>query len=366
MRALGNWSIKNNVSVNLIMIFIIMAGIFTVIKMRREVFPQFSLDMIIVSVAYPGSSPEEVEEGICIKIEEQIQSIEGIKTLRSTAREGSGDVVAEIETGADVLKILDEIKAEVDRIDTFPDEAEEPLVMEIVNQDPTISVAIYGEVPEKRMRQIAEGIRDDLLDVRMVAHQGSGGWQNMIASILKRFRFIQPESITHIDLIGVRDYEISVQVSEENLRRYRLSFDQVVSAVRDGSIDLPGGQIKTDQGEILIRAKGQLYTGREFEKIPLITLNDGTVVRLGQVAKVIDGFEDLDIRTRFNGKPAAIIQVSRTSEQDIIEIAKMARTYVQALKHDLPKDLDVAIWGDISTMVESRIDLMLRNGLQGI
>ncbi len=177
MRALGKWSIKNNVSVNLIMIFIIMAGIFTVMKMRREMFPQFSLDMIVVSVPYPGSSPEEVEEGICIKIEEQIQSIEGIKTLRSTAREGAGEVLAELETGVDVSKILDEIKAEVDRIDTFPEEAEEPLVMEIINQDPTISVAIYGELPEKQMRHIAERIRDDLFDARAIANQVSGGWQ---------------------------------------------------------------------------------------------------------------------------------------------------------------------------------------------
>ena len=307
MRALGNWSIKNNVTVNLVMIFIIMAGIFTVIKMRREMFPQFSLDMINISVAYPGSSPEEVEEGICIKIEEEIQSIEGIKRLISTAREGNGNVLAELETGADVRKILDEIKAEVDRIDTFPDEAEEPVVMEIINQDPTISVAVFGDVSEKRMRQVAEKIRDDLLVAKMASDKGSGVIQDIIAAILKRFRFKQPESITQIDLVGVRDYEISVEVSEEDLRRYGISFDQVVSAVRAGSIDLPGGKIKTEQGEILIRAKGQLYTGREFEQIPLITLNDGTVVRLGQVARVIDGFEDLDIKTRFNGKPAVIV-----------------------------------------------------------
>jgi multidrug efflux pump subunit AcrB len=216
------------------------------------------------------------------------------------------------------------------------------------------------------MRQMAEGIRDDLLDARMVSQARPGGLHDKIASFLKRFRFKQPESITQIDLVGVRDYEISIEVSEENLRRYGLSFDQVVSAVRAGSIDLPGGRIKTDQGEILIRAKGQLYTGREFEKIPLITLKDGTVVRLGQVAKVIDGFEDLDIKTRFNGKPAAIVQVSRTSEQDIIEIAKIARNYVATHKDELPEDLEVAVWGDISTMVEDRIDLMLRNGLQGI
>ena len=366
MRALGRWSINNNVTVNLVMIFIIMAGVFTVMKMRREMFPQFSLDMISVSVVYPGSSPEEVEEGICIKIEEEIQSIEGIERLRSTAREGLGEVVAELETGADVRKILDEIKAEVDRIDTFPEEAEEPVVMEIINQDPTISVALFGDVSEQRMRQIAENIRDDLLEAQLSETGGSGGVQDIIASILKRFRFKQPENITQIDLIGVRDYEISVEVSEEDLRRYGISFDQVVNAVRAGSIDLPGGKIKTEQGEILIRAKGQLYTGREFEQIPLITLDDGTVVRLGEVANVIDGFEDLDIKTRFNGMPAAIVQVSRTSEQDAIEIANIARNYVKNNKDKIPEDLQVAIWGDISTMVEDRIDLMLRNGVQGI
>jgi len=232
MRALGKWSIKNNVTVNLIMIFIIVAGMFTVLKMRREMFPQFSLDMIVVSVAYPGSSPEEVEEGICIKIEEAIQRIEGIERLLSTAREGQGDVVAELETGADVRKILDEIKSEVDRIDTFPDEAEEPVVLEIVNQDPTISVAIFGDVSESRMRQVAEKIRDDLLDAKLIEHKRSGGLQSLLSSIISRFRFKKPESITQIDLVGVRDYEISVEISEENLRRYGLSFDLVASAVR--------------------------------------------------------------------------------------------------------------------------------------
>jgi len=366
MEKLGKWSINNNVTVNLIMVFIIMAGLFTVMNMRREMFPQFSLDMIVVSVPYPGASPEEVEEGICVKIEERIESIEGIERIVSTAREGNGQVLAELETGADTQKILDDIKAEVDRIDTFPDEAEEPIVTEIINQDPTISVAIFGEVSETRLRQVAEGIRDDLQDAKFGPQTKSGGLQGIVASILKPFKIKKTDTITQIDLVGVRDYEIAIEVSEEDLRRYEISFDQVASAVRTGSIDLPGGKIKTEQGEILIRAKGQLYTGQEFEKLPLITLSDGTVVRLGQVAKVIDGFEDLDIKTRFNGKQAAIVQVSRTSEQDIIEIANIARNYVETQKSKFPEDLEIAVWGDISTMVQSRIDLMLRNGLQGI
>ena len=168
MKSLGKWSIKNNVTVNLVMIFIIVAGLVTVMKMRREMMPQFAMDMIVVSVDYPGSSPE-VEEGICIKIEEQIEGIEGIDRIISTAREGNGEVLVELESGSDVQKALDEIKAEVDRIETFPEEAEEPLVIEIVKRDPTIYVALYGDVAEKRLRQAAEKVRVDLLDPRIVS-----------------------------------------------------------------------------------------------------------------------------------------------------------------------------------------------------
>ncbi|MBW2435676.1 MAG: efflux RND transporter permease subunit, partial [Deltaproteobacteria bacterium] len=260
MKSLGKWSIKNTVSVNLIMVFIIVAGLVTVMKMRREMMPQFALDMIVVSVDYPGSSPEEVEEGICIKIEEQIEGIEGIDRMISTAREGNGEVVVELESGTDVPKVLDEIKAEVDRIDTFPEEAEEPLVLEIINRDPTIYIAAYGDVAERNLRQAAEKIRDDLLDPRIISQMEmeSGTDQGFFSAI----KFRQPEVITQIELVGVRDYEIAVEVSEDNLRRYGLSFDQVVNAVQTGSIDLPGGKIKTAQGEILVRSKGQLYFGK--------------------------------------------------------------------------------------------------------
>jgi multidrug efflux pump subunit AcrB len=362
MKTIGKWSIKNHVTVNLVMIFVIVAGLVTVMKMRREMFPQFALDMIFISVDYPGSSPEEVEEGICIKIEEQIEGIEGIDRMISTAREGNGEVTVELESGADVQKVLDEIKAEVDRIDTFPDAAEEPLVLEVINRDPTIYIAAYGDAAERNLRQAAERIRDDLLDARIVAQIESEAEQGFFSAI----KFKQPEVITQIELVGVRDYEIAVEVSEDNLRRYGLTFDQVINAVQTGSIDLPGGKIKTAQGEILVRSKGQLYTGKEFEAIPLITLEDGTVVRLGQVANVMDAFADVDIKARFNGKPAAVVQISRTSEQDIIEIANIARNYVAAHNYKVNKDIDLALWGDLSVLVRDRIDLMLRNGFQGI
>ena len=155
-------------------------------------------------------------------------------------------------------------------------------------------------------------------------------------------------------------------VSEEDLRRYNLSFDQVVAAVRTGSIDLPGGTIKTKRGEILVKSMGQLYTGREFEKLPLITLADGAVLYLGDVARITDGFEDADIITKFNGKPAVMVRVNRTKHEDVIKISDTVRAYVDANRDRLPGGVHISPWFDISIMVRDRINLLLRNGTQGI
>ncbi|MFO7708343.1 MAG: efflux RND transporter permease subunit [Desulfobacterales bacterium] len=366
MKNLARWSIRNHVTVNLLLVFILVTGFLTLVKMRRELFPQFSLDMIYVSVVYPGSSPEEVEEGICIKIEEKIEGIEGISRMISTAREGSGSVLVELTPGADARKVLDEIKAQVDRIDTFPEEAEKPLVVEVLKEDPAVSIAVYGEASEKLLRRVAEEIRDDLLEARASPPGSAGGVSGLIDGLLSFMRLKAPERITQVDLVGVRNYEVAVEVSEENLRRFSLSFDQVSQALKTGSIDLPGGTIKTRQGEVLVRAKGQRYTGAEFEDLPLISLADGTRVRLGDVARVTDGFVDSDIKARFNGQPAAVVRVMRTSDQDVIEVSRIAKEYVQTRKDTLPEGIRLAVWGDLSAMVQDRIDLLLRNGTQGM
>ncbi|MBC2703397.1 efflux RND transporter permease subunit [Desulfobacula sp.] len=339
MKALGKWSVEHRVSVNLIMVFLIVAGLYTVLTMKREMFPQFSLDMINISVTYPGASPEEVEEGICIKIEEQLKSLEDVKTMYSTALEGHGSLTLELAAGTDINEKLDEIRTEIDLIDTFPDQAEEPVIIEIKNNDPAIYLAIYGDVDEKVLRDTAERIRDDLVDT---------------------------DDISLASLIGVRDYEISIEVSEENLRRFNLSFEQVAIAVKTGSLDLPGGKIKTKGGEFLVRTKGKLYTGEEFEQIPVVTREDGTTIKLGDVATVIDGFEDTDIKARFNGKPAALVVVRRTDSQDTIAISKTVKEYIKTHKDSLPKGITLGYWFDMAEMVQDRIDLLLKNGVQGI
>jgi multidrug efflux pump subunit AcrB len=339
MKALGKWSVEHRVSVNLIMIFLIVAGLYTILNMKRELFPVFSLDMINIGVAFPGASPEEVEEGVCIKIEERLKSLEDVKTMYSTSLEGYGAVTLELAAGTDINEKLDEIRTEIDLIDSFPEEAEDPVIIEIKNNDPAIYLAIYGDVDERVLRDTAEKIRDDLVDT---------------------------DEISLASLIGIRDYEISVEVSEEDLRQFNLSFDQVAMAVKTGSLDLPGGKIKTKGGEFLVRAKGKLYTGEEFEQIPVVTRKDGTAIKLGDVATIIDGFEDTDVKARFNGKPAALVVVRRTDSQDTIAISKTVKAYIETHKDSLPSGITLGYWFDMAHMVQARIDLLLKNGLQGI
>jgi len=339
MKAIGKWSVEHRVSVNLIMVFIIVAGLYTVLNMKREMFPQFSLDMIDISVPYPGASPEEVEEGICIKIEEQLKSLEGVKTMYATAIEGYGSVTLELEAGTDISEKLDEIRTEIDLIDSFPEEAEDSIVTEIKSNDPAIYLSVYGDVDERLLRKTAEEIRDDL---------------------------VEADEISLASLIGVREYEISIEVSEKSLRRFNLSFDQVANAVKTGSLDLPGGKIKTKGGEFLVRAKGKLYTGEEFEQIPVVTKQDGTTIRLKDVATVIDGFEDKDVKARFNGKPAALIVVRRTDSQDNIAISNTVKTYIETHKDQMPQGITLGYWFDFAELIQDRIDLLLKNGAQGI
>ena len=339
MKSVGKWSVEHRVSVNLVMVFIIVAGLYTVLNMKREMFPQFSLDMINISVLYPGASPEEVEEGICIKIEEQLKSLEDIKAMYSTAIEGHGSVMLELKAGTDINKKLDEIRTEVDLIDSFPEQAEDSVVTDIKNNDPAIYLSIYGEVDERLLRKTAEKIRDDL---------------------------VESDEISLASLIGVKEYEISIEVSEQSLQRFNLSFDQVAAAVRTGSLDLPGGKIKTKGGEFIVRAKGKLYTGEEFERIPVVTRADGTIIRLEDVATVIDGFEDMDIKARFNGKPAVLVVVRRTDSQDTIAISKTVKAYIENHKDIMPKGIELGYWFDLAELVQDRIDLLLKNGTQGI
>ena len=304
-----------------------------------EVFPELETDMVTVRVPYRGASPAEAEEGVCIRVEEAIASIEGIKRIRSTASENLGTVTIELEEDADDREVLDDIKAAVDRIETFPVETEKPVVSEVDTRRRVITIVLHGEASEKTLKALAERVRDEITAL---------------------------EGISQVEIAGVRNYEISIEVSEEALRRYGLSFEQVANAVSMSSLDLPGGAVKTQGGEILLRTKGQRYRGAEFEDIVVVTRPDGTSVALSDVATVIDGFEDTDTATRFDGERAALIQVFRVGSEGALEVARTAKEYLDDLRPSLPAGVSADTWDDDSIILKQRIGLLLRNARLGL
>ena len=333
------WFAGHHVAGNLLMLFILAAGAMSLASITLEVFPEMDTDMVTVAVPYLGASPSEVEEGVCIRVEEAIAPIEGIKRIRSVASEGVGTVIAELEEDADDQKVLDDIKAAVDRIETFPAETEKPVVSEGDTRRRVITVVLSGDTSEKTLKALAERVRDDLTAL---------------------------PAISQVEVSGIRRYEIAIEVSEEALRRYGLSFGQVAQAVRGASLDLPGGSVKTVGGEILLRTKGQRYRGREFEDIVVVTRADGTQVRLSDVATVIDGFEESDTASRFDGEPAALVQVFRVGDEGALEVADAVKAYVARLQPTLPEGVTAATWDDDSIILRQRIGLLLRNGRIGL
>jgi len=333
------WFAANHVAANILMIFILVSGGLALFNVVIEVFPELETDMVTVRVPYRGASPAEAEEGVCVRVEEAIASIEGIKRIRSMASENLGTVTIELEEDADNREVLDDIKAAVDRIETFPVETEKPVVSEVDSRRRVITVVLYGEASEKTLKALAERVRDELTAL---------------------------ENLSQVEIAGVRNYEISIEVSEEALRRYGLSFEHVANAVAMSSLDLPGGAVKTRGGEILLRTKGQRYRGAEFEEIVVVTRPDGTQVELSDVATVVDGFEDTDTATRFDGKRAALIQVFRVGSEGALEVAQAAKDYLDDLRPTLPAGVAADTWDDNSIILKQRIGLLLRNARLGL
>lgn len=333
------WFTDNPVAANLLMVFLLVAGLAMGVSSKVEIFPETSLDIIRISTPYPGASPAEVEEGVVRRIEERIAGLAGIERIDSTSREGSGTVTVEVMQGWDLQSLLDEIKAEVDRITTLPDEAEEPLVREVTRRRDVLDLAIYGDAPESTIKYLAEQIRDDITNL---------------------------SGVTLASLEGVRESEIHIEVGETTLRRYGLTLGQVAEAVRKGSLDLPAGSIKTAGGEILIRTKGRRYLGEEYGDIPVITKSDGTKVRLDDIAELKDGYEDTDLFARFQGKPAAIINVYRVADQNALKVADAVKAYVETIRPTLPDGIRIDIRRDRSNILKSRIELLTKNLLFGL
>ena len=333
------WFASNHVAANLLMGFAVLAGLAALTQIPVRVYPDLDVPLVSVTVPYLGAAPEEVESGVCIRIEDQLEGIFGIKEIRSVADEGLCTVQVSLFFDADPKTVLGEVETQVNAIDTFPEETEKPIVRLVTLANVVSEIAVTGPTAERALKELAWRVRDDILR--------------------------QPE-ITHATVANTRPYEISVEVSQAALLRNGLTFDAVAAAVRKRSVDLPGGSIKTDQGELLLRTRGQAYWGLELEQLVLTARKDGTRVMLKDVARVVDGFADTSQSLRFNGKPAALVQVARVGNQDLRDISESVRRYIARSASSYPEGVELTLWNDESTLLTDRLGALVDSGVQGL
>ena len=339
MRSIIRWFVDNPVAANLLMAVLLVGGLVSLSNTRQEEFPEVELDIVSVSVPFLGATPQEVEEGVCIRIEEELEGTEDVFKMTSTASEGSCSVQLELDSGTDNVRALNDIKGKVDRINTFPEQTERPIVSLLSNVSRVSDIIISGNTDERTLKTIAEQVREELAAL---------------------------EGVSQVSLEYVRPDEISIEVSETTLRQFGLTLDEVASAIRRSSLDLPGGAIKAGGGEILVRTQGQNYLGTEFEEIVVVTRRDGTAIRLGDIANVIDGFEEGDLLVRFNGRPAAMVRVNRVGNEDTIDISTAVHAYLEALQPGLPDGIEVMVWSDSAEELGARLDILLSTALGGL
>jgi multidrug efflux pump subunit AcrB len=327
------------VAANLLMAFLIVGGLLLAPRVKQEVFPEFQLEIVNVQVAYPGASPAEVEQGVVLAVEEAVRSLDGVKRVTSVAAEGVGTVTVELELGTDTEQAQADIQSAINRITSLPQDAERPLVSLASNRQQTLVLMVYGDVGEAELRAVAANVRDRLL--------------------------LEP-GITLVELAGVRPLEISIEVSQQTLRRHGLSLPQVAQAVRAGSIELPAGAVRTDSGEILLRTTERRDLGSEFEDLVVLGSRGGTEVRLGELATVIDGFAETDEAAFYDGVRAAEIRVFRMGNASPIAISDTVRAFVDEHRDSLPAGIDLAVLNDSSEMFRERIQLLLKNAFFGL
>lgn len=359
MEGLIRWFSRNHVAGNFLMLVVLIAGISQWFNLKKEVFPETALDAITVKVPFPNATAEEVEEGIVLPLEDVVADIEGVKRYTGTATEGMGVITVEVENGYDVREVMDDVKSKVDGITNFPVEAEEPIVEELLISYQVMSVAVSADVDEKTLRRMAETVRDGLLDYEPGPAEGF---------VDKVDRMLRGEpKITKATLANVRPYEISIEISDEMLRRYGLTLREVAESLRQASVDLPGGSVRERSGEVVVRTKGKVRDAKDFADVRVVSGKDGAEVRLGDLGEIRDGFEDVDLRARFDGRRAALVNVFRTGEQDTMLMAKGVNDYIKNVAPgELPEGVTLELWNDQSKMLEGRLALLGRNGFWGL
>jgi len=333
------WMTKNSVAANILMWVCLIGGVFGFMNMTKEVFPEFELDLVTISVAYPGASPEDVEQGIVLAVEEAISAIEGIVEVNSTANEGAASVVVEIDEAEDAQAVYDKIKQEVDRITTFPGDAEVPNVSLTARKRGVVTLVVYGDTDELSLRNLAEEVRDGLL---------------------------QNPGITQVDLNETREQEIHVEVPEARLNAYGLTLQGIAENIRANVIEVSGGSISTQSGEILLRVSERRDFAEQFAALPIVSPVSGTPLKLGDIATVRDGFQDVDKYATFNGKPSIEISVSRIGDQTPIGISEATQEALERIRPLMPEGVEISVVSDRSDTYKQRQELLAKNAVMGL
>ncbi len=370
MKSVVRWAIANSPAMNSFLICTLIVGAVCLIVMRREVFPDFELDVALVTVPYPGASPSECETGICQVIEESVSGVNGIKKVTSVAKEGFGFVIMELERGVDADKVLTEIRDEVSNVRRrFPENIEEPEVKTIKFKTTAIRLALLApagseqsmpaEVLERQLREVADQVRDELL------LQNAAPAEGFLRELFKPW--IVPAgrpAISTVEISGAKPYQISVEIPEDTLREYGLTLDQVAGILRRENVELPAGKIRSDSQEVLIRGDNKRRVGAQIADLEVLNRDTGDPVRLGDVATVVDGFDEASLQQFVNGRPAIVLNINRASNEDLFTVVNTVKKYVA--EKQLPNGYELHQWGDMSVDVRDRIDLLLRNGFQGL
>ena len=332
------WFATNHVAANLLMVFILLMGTWAAVAVKKESMPEFRFDEIQVTVPYLGAAPQEVDEGVIVKIEEAIEDIQGIKEVSSTAGDGFGQVRIEVSEGFDLGEITDEVKLAVDSISTFPEETERPIISKQVLRKGALNLQIHGDLNERAMKELTEKIRDEVTAL---------------------------PGISYAEVVGARPFEISVEISEDVLRQYGLSLNQIAQKIRSWSLDLPGGTIRSESGDIRLRTKGQAYTGEEFEAIVLVAQADGGRVTLGDIATVRDGFAEVESYSFFDGQRSFGINVMSSGNENELDISEVVNRYVIERRQTLPEDVKLTAWADGTYYLSGHLNMMLGNMAMG-
>jgi len=331
---------SNGVAANLLMFAIIAAGLVSLTGLEQEGWPEVPFNQFEISVPFPGATPEEVEEAIVVKIEDEVRGLADVKAVRSIAAPGMASVRVEVNSGTDMGAKKDEIESAVGRIQTFPGGAERFQIREMTNAQSVIRLIVYGDVPERSLKELAYRIEDDLAAL---------------------------PSVSQVSTSGVRDYEVSIEVPLQRLRALGLTLTDIANTIRRNSLDLSAGSIDTRESQVRVRTVGQSYDQQDFEEIVLLSRDDGTVVRLGDVAEVRDGFQDTDLIVRHQGQPAVFVEVSRAKGERVMSVARAVKEHVaDEVIPSLPNGVGVTIWNDDSTAFTERAALLLKNGALGL